>query len=189
MNNGFFAMVVLVIIIVFGGTILYVSDVVPELNDSIDLALGIDDGISNVSLNKTVKNITENTTIGVQIKNNKSSVDKGVIATQLAPSKAKEGSNITIVWKVKNYSNKKITGVKGIDQNYEYRFGSLNPGDVKSINYSFYIPSVEDLKNAGFGLSEDYDKENLYIGGFSLSYHMNGKKYKINSNEVVINMS
>lgn len=183
MANKFFVSLLLVIIVVFSGIIIYAADVIPQFNESIDSTLGLNDGINETNASVVVKNITNNT---AKINNTANTSANSVIAMQYGPSSSKQGNNVTITWEVKNSLNETIFDVKGLDQNYEYCFGSLAPGESKSVNYSFYIPSVDDLRNAGFGVSEDNNKENLYIGGFSLSYYLDGKVYSINSNEIVI---
>lgn len=166
MNNGFFAVIILIIIVVFGGIIFYVSGAADNFH------LGDADNSSDIDTNNTnVSNV------------NSTKVD--IVAVQSGPASAKEGSDIMITWAIRNEGKNPITNVKAVDQNYNYNFGTLNPGESKSIKYSLHIPSAKDMRDAGFAIDENEDDE-LFIGGFSLSYSMNGKNYHINSNSITI---
>lgn len=170
MNNGFFAGIIIIIIIVFGGVMFFVTGLSPQ-----DLSLtDVEDDIDN------------NTDIGLNNSDiNKNSSNKTVVAIQSGPAHASEGSKIDITWAVKNDANSTITNVKAIDQNFDYNFGSLAPGESKSVNYTLYIPTINDLKSAGFDVNDDSMDEFL-IGGFGLSYSMDGQDYTIKSNDITI---
>lgn len=170
MNNGFFAGIIIIIIIVFGGVMFFVTGLSPQ----------------DISLTDVEDDIDNNTNIGLNNSYiNKTSSNKTVVAIQSGPAHASEGSKIDITWAVKNDANSTITNVKAIDQNFDYNFGSLAPGESKSVNYSLYIPTINDLKSAGFDVNEDSMDEFL-IGGFGLSYSMDGQDYTIKSNDITI---
>ncbi len=170
MNNGFFAGIIIIIIIVFGGVMFFVTGLSPQ----------------DISLTDVEDDIDNNTDIGLNNSYiNKTSSNKTVVAIQSGPAHASEGSKIDITWAVKNDANSTITNVKAIDQNFDYNFGSLAPGESKSVNYSLYIPTINDLKSAGFDVNEDSMDEFL-IGGFGLSYSMDGQDYTIKSNDITI---
>ena len=145
----------------------------------------------DISLTDVEDDVDNSTDIGLNNSDiNGTSSNDTVVAIQSGPVSAKEGSNITISWAVKNDANSTITNVKGIDQNFDYDFGSLAPGESKSINHSLYIPTMNDLISAGFdvngnGMDED-GMDEFFIGGFALSYSMNGKDYSINSNSITV---
>ena len=166
MNNGFFAVIILIIIIVFGGLIFCVSG----LSDNFNLG---DDNNSSITTNNT--NVSD-------VKYTKADI----VAVQSGPAYAKEGSDIMITWAIKNEGKNPITNAKAVDQNYNYNFGTINPGESKSIKYSLHIPSAKDMRDAGFAIDDKDNDDELFIGGFSLSYSMNGKNYHINSNSITI---
>ena len=167
MNNGFFAVIILIIIIVFGGLIFYVSG----LSDNFNLD-DANNGSSSIDTNNTnVSNV---------------STKADIVAVQSGPAYAKEGSDIMITWAIKNEGKNPITNAKAVDQNYNYNFGTINPGESKSIKYSLHIPSAKDMRDAGFAIDDKDNDDELFIGGFSLSYSMNGKNYHINSNSITI---
>lgn len=171
MNNGFFAGIIIIIIIVFGGVMFFVTDLSPQ----------------DISWTDVENNIDNNTDIDLNNSDiNETSFNKTVVAIQSGPAHAKEGSKVLITWAVKNDENSTITNVKAIDQNFDYDFGSLAPGESKSVNYTLYIPTINDLKSAGFDVNDDSDWNEFFIGGFRLSYSMDGKDYSINSNNLTI---
>ena len=170
MNNGFFAGIIIIIIIVFGGVMFFVTGLSPQ----------------DINLTDVEDDIDNNTDIGLNNSDiNKTSSNKTVVAIQSGPAHASEGSKIDITWAVKNDANSTITNVKAIDQNFDYNFGSLAPGESKSVNYTLYIPTINDLKSAGFDVNDDSMDEFL-IGGFGLSYSMDGQDYTIKSNDITI---
>lgn len=176
MNNGFFAVILIIIILVFGGVMYYATDLNPQgigLSDVEDNNISNVNNSNNMGLNNSSTNINTNTS------------NKTVVAIQSGPAHASEGSKIDITWAVKNDANSTITNVKAIDQNFDYDFGSLAPGESKSVNYTLYIPTINDLKSAGFDVNDDIMDEFL-IGGFGLSYSMNGQDYTIKSNDITI---
>lgn len=177
MNNGFFAGIIIIIIIVFGGVIYYATDLSSQ-----------DMGLNDVE-NNNVKDINSvNNDKGINLNNklnNETTSNKTVVAIQSAPANASEGSKIEITWAVKNDANSTITDVKGVDQNFNYTFGSLAPGESKSVNYSLYIPTINDLKSAGLDINNE-SMDEFFIGGFSLSYSMDDENYTINSNDINI---
>lgn len=170
MNNGFFAGIIIIIIIVFGGVMFFVTGSPQDIGLT-DVENNSDDSINNIGL--------DNSDI------NKTTSNKTVVAIQSGPAHAKEGSKIDITWAVKNDANSTITNVEAVDQNFDYNFGSLAPGESKSVNYTLYIPTINDLKSAGFDVSDE-SMEEFFIGGFALSYSMNGQNYTINSNNITI---
>lgn len=140
---------------------------------------------TNFDDNKTT-NITKNSSDkspgGDNITKNKTA--RGISVIQEGPSSADYGKNVSIKWTVTNKGSQPITNVNGTSQDFNYNFGTIKPGESKSITFKMSIPSLDQVKN-DFG--DDATVPNPFIiGGFHLSYNLNGKLNEVTSNSLSI---
>lgn len=166
MNKKFIALIAIIIIAIIG----------------ISLALSNHEPTQDAANSKTSNHITNNIHKNV---NNNTSADS-VIAILEGPKSAEAGTYVTIIWNVTNNKDAKITNVQGLDQNEDHNFGDINPGETKTHTFQLYIPTEEDIKE-DFGDGAEITNP-FYIGGFSLTYSLNGQEIQINSNPISINL-
>jgi len=162
MNGKLIALIVVIIIAVVGVSAFLLIQTPQDISNGNDT-------------NKT--NGTNNGTI-----NNKTNVN--VSAVLSGPSSSKEGSTITLTWKVTNNGNTDITNVQGSSQDEYYNFGTIGPGQTKTHTFNTYIPTTEGIKE-DFGENATISNPFL-IGGFGLSFSVNGQEHSIQSNSIEI---
>lgn len=124
------------------------------------------------------KNMTISNNNGSEInfnKNNSSSENNGLLTEVKAPNKAKRGTNITATYTVKNIGDSDITNLEIADQHFGRTVNLLKPGESKSFDISYYLPTIEDLK-ADFGSDSIYP-DVLDIGGATVTWNYKGKEY------------
>ncbi|MGL6297638.1 MAG: hypothetical protein ACRC1M_00540 [Methanobacteriaceae archaeon] len=128
-------------------------------------------------------NITNNSTNNGSNANN--TVTGNVTAKLSGPAEAAKGDSVDLTWTVTNNMNTAISSVKGTDQNANYNFGTIAPGETKTFTFKVKIPTDDEVK-ADFGggsVSNPFG-----IGGFALSWDVNGETKNINSNSIEIKL-
>ena len=162
MNGKLIALIVVIIVAIVGVSAFFL------VQTPFDNTNGNDTNKTNGTNNGTIIN---KTTVSVS-------------AVLSGPSSSKEGSTITLTWKVTNNGNKEITNVQGSSQDEDYNFGTIAPGQTKTHTFTSYIPTTEGIKQ-DFG--ENATVSNPFgIGGFGLSFLVDGKEHSIQSNSIDI---
>ncbi|MCL2687066.1 MAG: hypothetical protein FWE58_00835 [Methanobrevibacter sp.] len=137
----------------------------------------------NNNTNSNQTNGTNNTQITINNNTNNKNTSS-VSAVLSGPDSASEGSSVTLTWKVKNTGEVEITNVSAGDQNEDFDFGTIKPGETKTHTYTLYIPTSEGVK-IDFGENATVSNP-FYVGGFGLSYSVNGHVTTTNSNSIKI---
>ena len=165
MNEKFIALLVVIVIAIVGvSAFLLTQDLSNNSN-------GNDSNQTNGNNNTKINNNTNKTNVSVS-------------AVLSGPEIAKEGDTISLIWTVTNNGNVNITNVRGIDQNEDHDFGTINPGQTKTHTFNVPIPIYKDV-------AQDFQKTStvsdpFFIGGFGLSYTANGQRFTIQSNSIEI---
>ena len=130
----------------------------------------------NKTTNKTVNNITNNKTIPSDNTTHNGITDKnGVTASLNGPKALAKGKAITLIWKITNNGNETINNVEAIDQSNSNNFGAIAPNESKIFFNTLPIHSA-DVSSP------------LYIGGYSVTYELNGEAFQFNSNALEIQL-
>lgn len=117
-----------------------------------------------------------------QAKTNASAEDISAVLT--GPSSASQGKDITLNWKITNNGDTTLTNIRLVDQENEFTIDSLAPGETKTLTAKVYIPTTQQLEEdfgEGATISNPFE-----IGGFSVSWTVNGKQFNTQSNAISI---
>lgn len=178
MQNKFIALLIVIIIAVCG-----VSAFLLTQNNNTENNNITDNNGSNDNINNTMKN--KNMNLGNT--NFKGNTDEnGIIASLNGPLYSSEGKTINLTWKITNNGNDTINNVSAEDQSSSHNFGTLAPGESKIYSVSLNIPTLAQVKE-DFG--PDATVSNPFsIGGYSISYLLNGEEFQFNSNSIDIKL-
>jgi len=170
MNGKIIALIVIIVLAIVGVSAFFMLQT-PTTNST--------------DLNQT-NNTNNNTNVNITNKTNKTNITS-VSAVLSGPSSSSEGSTITLTWKVTNNGNTDITNVTAGDQNENYDFGTIKAGETKIHTFTIRIPTTEGVK-IDFGENATVSNP-FYIGGFGLSYTVNGQVTTTNSNAISITLN
>ncbi|MBZ9570154.1 hypothetical protein KQY27_01120 [Methanobrevibacter sp. TMH8] len=181
MNNKFIALIIVIIIAVCGvSAFLLTQDNINNNGSSNGTMAGNNTG-NNTMGNNTTNVIPSGNT------NNKGVTDQnGVIASLNGPKYSAQGKTVNLVWKITNNGSETIQNVQAQDQSNSHDFGNIAPGESKTFTASLNIPTLAQVKQ-DFG--PDATIANPFsIGGFSVTYSLNGENFQFNSNSLDIRL-
>ncbi|BBL61980.1 hypothetical protein MARBORIA2_01820 [Methanobrevibacter arboriphilus] len=178
MQNKFIALIIVIIIAICGvSAFLLTQGTDNEVNNITD----------NSSSNKTVNNVTNNTNINNGNTNFNGNTDENDITASLnGPKYSAEGKTVNLIWKITNNGNTTINNILAEDQSSSNNFGSLAPGESKTYSVSLNIPTLAQVKE-DFG-SDATVSNPFSIGGYSITYVLNGEQFQFNSNSLEIKL-
>jgi len=137
--------------------------------------------ITNMTINST-----NNSTNGVEFTNHKGVTDENnVTVTANCQVSALQGTDAVIIWTVTNNGKQTIKNVRGVDQIGSHNFGDIAPSETKTYRFTTKIPTNQQLK-ADFDVQSDSWPGPLWIGGFGLSYTLDGITFSTNANPMEI---
>lgn len=184
MKNKFIALIIVIIIAIVG-----VSAFLLVQDNTISNNNGIDNG-TNMGNNTTNNNVINNTTnknIHSGNTNHKGITDQnGVTASLNGPKSSSQGKTVKLTWKITNNANTSITNVRAVDQSNSHNFGTIAPGESKTYTATLYIPTLAQVEE-DFGQGSTISNP-FYIGGYSVSYNLNGENFQFNANPININL-
>jgi len=182
MNNKFIALIIIVIIAICG-----VSAFLLTQDRTVSNSTDNGTNIGNNTINNTVKNDTINKTVPSGNTDHKGITDQnGVTASLNGPKYSAEGKSFTITCKITNNANESITDVQGADQLFSHNFGTIGPGESKTFTTTVHIPTVAQLE-ADFGPGASISNP-FSIGGYAVTYTLNGENFQFNSNSLEIKL-
>lgn len=184
MNNKFIALIIVIIIAICGvSAFLLTQD--HTTNNGVDNGTNTGNNTANNTVNNN--NHTNNKTIPSGNTNHKGITDQnGVTASLNGPMYSAEGKSVKITCKITNNANETITNVNGADQLFSHNFGTIAPGESKTFTTTVHIPTAAQLE-ADFGPGASISNP-FYIGGYSVTYDLNGENFQFNSNALEIKL-
>jgi hypothetical protein len=142
---------------------------------------------NNSYSNTNVNNTTTNNSSHTGNTNHKGITDQnGVTASLNGPKLSSEGKTVQLTWKITNGGNETILTVSALDQSSSHEFGTIAPGESKSFTFSLSIPTLESVKQ-DFGPDSTVPNP-FYIGGYSVTYNLNGNQFQFNANTLEIKL-
>ena len=178
MNNKFLILIIVSIIAICGVSAFLLTN--PTL-----------DNRNNENVTNNTKfpssNIIHNKTLHSDITNHNGIVDENGIAASLnGPKQVSYGKSVTIIWKVVNNAKDSITNVEAMDQLNSHNFGTITPGESKTFANTLYVPTLAETEQS-FGSGSTISNP-FYIGGFSVTYNLNGENFQFNANPLEIQL-
>lgn len=178
MNNRFIALIIVIVVAICGMSAFLLTQETAVDNN------GTNNNVTNTTVNNTTSNNGSTPTGNT---NHKGVTDQnGVTASLNGPKSSSEGKTVQLTWKITNGGNETISEVSAIDQSNSQEFGSIAPGESKSVTFSLNIPTVNGLEQ-DFGPGASISNP-FYIGGYSVTYNLNGTQFQFNANALEINL-
>lgn len=140
---------------------------------------------SNNSSNDT--NSSNLSTSSAEFTNFKGITDQNNVKASLnGPKKSSQGNTVTLIVKITNNGNDTINNVNIDAQGVSENLGTISPKETKIFKYSFTIPTLSQIKE-DFGQDSSISNP-FFIGGYSISYDLNGENFQFNTNNLEINL-
>jgi len=176
MQNKFIALIIIIVIAICGISAFLLT----QSNEVNNIA-------NNTISNQTMDNVTNSKNINNSTTTFNGDTDENNITASLnGPKYSSEGNTVNLKWKITNNGNDTITNVIAEDQSSSHNFGSLAPGESKTYSVSMNIPTLAQLRE-DFG--PDATISNPFsIGGYSITYMLNGEQFQFNSNSLEIKL-
>lgn len=180
MSNKFIALIIVIIIIIFGISAFLLSQQTDVENNN-------NKNINDNNSSNTFNNTTNNSNTSTGNTNHKGNIDQnGVTASLNGPISSSEGKTVQLTWKIINSGNESISSVSAIDQLNSHEFGTMAPGESKSFTVSLRIFTLKSLRQ-DFGPDVIISNPH-YIGGYSVTYDLNGIQFQFNANALKIKL-
>lgn len=184
MNNKFIALII-ILIIAIGGISAFLLTQDSTISNNNTTNNGTNTG--NNTINNNVTNNTNNKSIPSGNTNHKGVTDQnGVTASLNGPKNSAEGKAVKLTWKITNNGNESITNVQAVDQSDSHNFGTIAAGASKTFTTTLNIPTLAQVEQ-NFGPGSTISNP-FFIGGYSVTYNLNGESFQFNANSLKIKL-